>query len=267
MKKLISAVMAFAVACTGLAAMNAGATEIINVSDIYLQKYLASCEEIDDNGYFSWAAYNSDDYKVYCSQKNSERGIKNYYIVKKSSPKQFVIRIAKNADMSAVSSVLDTFGLSDNIEVKQQQKYTSVSVTLSDENGLQNAREICSELAEIDEIKEFTYYGDKYTINEGFQDGNAEGFAGVQFYDLFEDASEVDVNTVDVLNALDGDANEDGETDLADATAIIQAIGNPAKYALSAQGEFNADTDGNGLTGADALEIQYKEVVMKGMPE
>ena len=87
------------------------------------------------------------------------------------------------------------------------------------------------------------------------------------FYDLFEDASEVDVNTVDVLNSLDGDANEDGETDLADATAIIQAIGNPAKYALSAQGEFNADTDGNGLTGADAIAIQYKEVIMKGMPE
>lgn len=71
---------------------------------------------------------------------------------------------------------------------------------------------------------------------------------------------------IDVFNAVDGDANEDGETDLADATAIIQAIGNPAKYALSAQGEFNADVNGNGLTGADAIEIQ-KKLIEAGMPE
>lgn len=71
---------------------------------------------------------------------------------------------------------------------------------------------------------------------------------------------------IDVFNAVDGDANEDGQTDLADATAIIQAIGNPDKYALSAQGEFNADVNGNGLTGADAIAIQ-RQLIEAGMPE
>lgn len=56
---------------------------------------------------------------------------------------------------------------------------------------------------------------------------------------------------------LKGDANEDGDVDLADATAIIQAIGNPDKYGLSAQGEKNADTNGDGkITGEDAIILQ-----------
>ncbi|MDE6520909.1 MAG: dockerin type I repeat-containing protein [Ruminococcus sp.] len=71
---------------------------------------------------------------------------------------------------------------------------------------------------------------------------------------------------IDVLNSMDGDANEDGDMNIADATAIVQAIGNKDKYGLTAQGEFNADLDGNGLTGADAVAIQQKLVEM-GMPE
>lgn len=56
---------------------------------------------------------------------------------------------------------------------------------------------------------------------------------------------------------LKGDANEDGDVDLADATAIIQSIGNPDKYGLSAQGEKNADTNGDGkVTGEDAMILQ-----------
>lgn len=56
---------------------------------------------------------------------------------------------------------------------------------------------------------------------------------------------------------LKGDANEDGDVDLADATAIIQSIGNPDKYGLDPQGEKNADVDGNGkVTGEDSLILQ-----------
>ncbi len=57
-----------------------------------------------------------------------------------------------------------------------------------------------------------------------------------------------------------GDANEDGTVDLADATAIIQHIGNEDKYALSEQGLANADcTDDGKVTGADAMAIQKLE--------
>lgn len=71
---------------------------------------------------------------------------------------------------------------------------------------------------------------------------------------------------IDILNSIDGDANEDGKVNMADATAIIQHIGNSDKYGLTPQGEFNADADGDGLTGVDAIEIQMK-VAEAGMPE
>ena len=69
---------------------------------------------------------------------------------------------------------------------------------------------------------------------------------------------------IDVFNSVDGDANNDGETNMADAVLIMQSLANPDKYGvngtddthITAQGEFNGDMDGNGLTNADALEIQ-----------
>lgn len=62
---------------------------------------------------------------------------------------------------------------------------------------------------------------------------------------------------VDLYNAIDGDANNDGELDIADATLVLQSIGNADKYSLSAQGAYNADVNGSGdVTALDALEIQ-----------
>ena len=53
-----------------------------------------------------------------------------------------------------------------------------------------------------------------------------------------------------------GDANNDGTVTIADATAILQAIGNADKYALSEQGTANADVNGEtGLTVDDAIVI------------
>ena len=60
-----------------------------------------------------------------------------------------------------------------------------------------------------------------------------------------------------------GDANCDGAVNIADATAIIQALGNKDKYALSPQGAVNADVDGSvGVTGLDAVIIQQVEAKM-----
>ena len=55
-----------------------------------------------------------------------------------------------------------------------------------------------------------------------------------------------------------GDANNDGTVSIADAAAILQAIGNPDKYALTEKGEINADCcdPGSGITAADALAVQ-----------
>ncbi|MBR6996284.1 MAG: hypothetical protein IKH96_09750 [Ruminococcus sp.] len=55
-----------------------------------------------------------------------------------------------------------------------------------------------------------------------------------------------------------GDANCDGETDLADAIFIMQSMANPDKYDISERGRFNGDVyeTGHGITANDALEIQ-----------
>ena len=56
-----------------------------------------------------------------------------------------------------------------------------------------------------------------------------------------------------------GDANCDEKVDIADAVAIMQYLSNPEKYPLSEKGYKNADIDGNGVTGLDALAIQKIE--------
>ncbi len=62
---------------------------------------------------------------------------------------------------------------------------------------------------------------------------------------------------VNAYDAVEGDANNDGELDIADATLILQSVGNGDKYQLSIQGAYNADIDGiNGISVLDALEVQ-----------
>ena len=57
---------------------------------------------------------------------------------------------------------------------------------------------------------------------------------------------------------MEGDANRDKVLTIADAAAIFQSLANPDKYALSAQGEFNADFACDGITVDDAVRIQKK---------
>lgn len=67
-----------------------------------------------------------------------------------------------------------------------------------------------------------------------------------------------------------GDANCDGIVDIADATKVLQYIGNGDKYTLTAEGERNADVYevGGGITAMDALSIQkYDAGLLKSLPE
>ncbi len=79
---------------------------------------------------------------------------------------------------------------------------------------------------------------------------------------IFNRSLEYDVNStlIDLHNNIKGDANDDGNLALSDAITIMQAVGNPDKYKLTAQGEYNADIAGDfdGITNLDALTIQRK---------
>ena len=110
---------------------------------------------------------------------------------------------------------------------------------------------------------EFIYYHcetDAYKIK-----GDAEGttiairFSDSEKYYLY--TLQTNNNEEDQLtgnNILEGDANCDNAVDISDAVLIMQSISNPSKYTISDKGKFNADSDGNGITNADALAIQKK---------
>lgn len=90
----------------------------------------------------------------------------------------------------------------------------------------------------------------------------ANGTGKAVIYALYKNNVASCVVTVeDEKSTLYGDANCDGRVTIADATAIVQAIGNPDEYALSEQGEKNADcyNTGDGVTGKDANAIQMLE--------
>ena len=99
----------------------------------------------------------------------------------------------------------------------------------------------------------------------GYDGSTAQAYAekyGYKFESLGEAPSEE--LTTDVDGNTRGDANLDGQVNIADAVLVMQVATNPDKYAqdksefsITAQGEINADVDGKaGLTNADALLIQ-----------
>ena len=70
-------------------------------------------------------------------------------------------------------------------------------------------------------------------------------------------------------NILYGDANCDGQVNMADAVMIMQANANPDKYSLSDKGIQNGDVfdRGDGITNKDALAIQqYKLGLVDELP-
>ena len=63
-----------------------------------------------------------------------------------------------------------------------------------------------------------------------------------------------------------GDANCDGKVTIADATAILQSLGNRDDFSLTEQGAINADVidNGGGLSAADAVAIQAVDAAIYG---
>lgn len=71
-------------------------------------------------------------------------------------------------------------------------------------------------------------------------------------------------------DVLYGDANVNGEVEVADAVFILQSFANPNEYILTPEGENNGDVNlrGNGVDPEDALSIQkYKAEIITELPE
>ncbi|MBR3900327.1 MAG: hypothetical protein IKJ60_02100 [Ruminococcus sp.] len=114
-----------------------------------------------------------------------------------------------------------------------------------EENGLFAFSE---DVAINEKFQFFKYLVETYDLRIGYEDLASNNSMTLGETDFLE--SEIDY--------LNGDANRDKITTIADAAAIFQSLANPDKYQLSAQGEFNADSKGDGLTVDDAVRIQKK---------
>ncbi len=89
------------------------------------------------------------------------------------------------------------------------------------------------------------------------------GHETIEIFTLIPTNESVTPPTQEIKVTLKGDANCDGKVTIADATAILQSLGNPDKYNLSAQGEKNADVTGNdGVMPSDAVMIQAYDAKM-----
>ncbi len=91
----------------------------------------------------------------------------------------------------------------------------------------------------------------------------ANGKAVITVSNADKDAATITVVVNDTVS-IKGDANCDNTMNMSDAVLVMQSLANPSKYGIygtdsshiTIQGTINADIDGNGLTNADALEIQ-----------
>jgi len=101
------------------------------------------------------------------------------------------------------------------------------------------------------------------TDNDALEFGYSDASGKVISYATSAVNGAVVVGTPDTTtdkDVLKGDANVDGNVDIADAVLILQSLANPDVYTLTEQGKANADVVGNdGVTAADALEIQMYE--------
>lgn len=111
---------------------------------------------------------------------------------------------------------------------------------------------VCNEFVAV------CYYGG---VICGYENSTAQKYAekyGYMFESLGEYPSQPESET------LYGDANCDGEISVADATLILQYLGNSDKYKLSEQGRKNADIVGgnDGISPVDALAVQMIDAGM-----
>ncbi|MDE5936688.1 MAG: leucine-rich repeat protein, partial [Ruminococcus sp.] len=101
--------------------------------------------------------------------------------------------------------------------------------------------------------------GDTVTIY-GYDNSSAQKYAE-DFGNEFISLGKAPTTSKKLEATLFGDANCDGRVTIADATAIIQYLGNEDEYGLSAQGFVNADcyNPGDGVSGKDANAIKMFE--------
>ena len=86
---------------------------------------------------------------------------------------------------------------------------------------------------------------------------NKTGITGGKL-SAYEESYGLSEESIEYFSNIKGDANDDGELNLADAVMIMQSVCNPKYATFTHQGKYNADVTGDydGITNKDALTIQ-----------
>jgi mannan endo-1,4-beta-mannosidase len=213
-----------------------------------------------------------------------DKTTKNFKITLPEAAKEFYINVELPEDVTyanggmGVSIPLDGEYYWVNL---QWEAKSSGSIKINVEDNFLNCSlgtEVIEDEALIEKIKAELGKSDTYEGQIWYAEADGEALtdkSGIQILDayLLKGGSSTTTTTPSEPGAeatLIGDANCDGKVTIADATAILQAVGNPDKYGLSEQGVANADCSnpGDGVTAADALAIKRLDAkLISKLPE
>lgn len=264
LKKILAVVSAVTVCAVSLSPLVSNAVAVFIDNEVTPYTTSFTVGTVEKEKYTLWQEatdyFGDKDFKVYISDKMTASDGTEYYAAMGSYHQiYYAVASDKMVDRCEVCPLyidesyhfeteedkekLVSYLSENNISYKISE-YSDMTVVLMLNDGESN---ICDYMQTYIDIKE----------NTGF----------VLNWGLVDEAVQIEsAESTFPEKTLDGDANEDGAVNMADAAAIIQHIGNKDKYALTMQGIVNADSDGDGITGTDALRIQMK-VAEAGMLE
>ena len=231
--------------------------ELKNMSEEELQAFFSAKNMTEEKGFKAW------------TKETAPKALDNYFLTfLVKLPASFTDKngntvINETADIKELSKMAD-----DNSFDEQLNSFLgSLDVNICDQFALSGHFIYRSEGS--GDAKVYRRYiafsvngtvGSKFTRDEANQ-MLASALNYIQFspqFAGFEYESKIPRFGADDKGTLKGDANNDGQVDLADAVLIMQCLANPDKYVLSAEGRANADIDGDGVTVGDAQSIQKR---------
>ena len=281
-KRIISALMAMCVSAFPMSVCAENSTdnaeiELLEFTQKFYDEVLLNPEESEDNrliyNYFKGVhdydvAYNAQYGRIYSDdffgvekdEKAADYGSNFYYVkytvanctTNNTVPGHDDIKIAQYIDWGNWACELDYrnnpyITEEEFEELNYEEKYLAVA-KIYDETGDRIAYPPTTMVAR-----------EPYYVGENGKGYNYEG----KELDIVDgeivEIPDITVDNVDILETekVTGDANVDGDVNMADAVLIMQSLSNPNEYKLSEQGLINADyNDDGGVTALDALEIQ-----------
>ncbi len=182
---------------------------------------------------------------------------------------EYITRLTEEYHIEHMSDDIDVYELIEKTRAYNEKLLTKLVYTKSEECAEQLLAEIDADVSkalilptysiiecelDLEQLTKALEQEQIYEIRLSSEVPDIQASRNTQAH-VNNEVSPLTTTTVVPVNVT-GDTNCDGVVTIADAAAIFQSLANPDKYKLSAQGEFNADSEGDGITVDDAVRIQ-----------